>query len=161
MTTHTVSLAQGYALRRATLFDLRALYLLERVIFPRDAYPYLDLTLMFVWPSLINLKIAAPDGSMAGFASCSRGLSRERGWIITLGVARPHQQRGLGGYLLDVCEKRLKRPYVLLTVRESNTPAIRLYQRAGYKVIERKWSYYHDGETGLVMEKRMTLEDDR
>ncbi len=111
---------------------------------------------MFIWPSVINLKIAAPDGSMAGFASCTRGLSRERGWIITLGIAPAHQQRGLGAYLLDVCEKRLKRPVVLLTVREGNTPAVRLYQRAGYQTIERKWGYYRDGETGLVMEKKLS-----
>ena len=150
-----ISLAQGYTLRRATLLDMRALHRLEGVIFPLDAYPYFDLTLMFIWPGVINLKIAAPDGSMAGFASCTRGLSRERGWIITLGIAPAHQQRGLGAYLLDVCEKRLKRPVVLLTVREGNTPAVRLYQRAGYQTIERKWGYYRDGETGLVMEKKL------
>jgi ribosomal-protein-alanine N-acetyltransferase len=152
-----ISLAQGYTLRRATLFDMRALHRLEGVIFPLDAYPYFDLTLMFIWPGVINLKIAAPDGSMAGFASCTRGLSRDRGWIITLGIAPAHQQRGLGAYLLDVCEKRLKRPVVLLTVREGNTPAVRLYQRAGYQTIERKWSYYRDGETGLVMEKKLPI----
>jgi hypothetical protein len=124
VTTHTVSLAEGYTLRRATLLDVRALHCLEAVIFPRDAYPYFDLALMFLWPGIINLKIITPGG-------------------------------GLGGYLLDVCEKRLKRPVVLLTVREGNTPAVRLYQRAGYRTIERKWGYYRDGETGLVMEKRM------
>jgi ribosomal protein S18 acetylase RimI-like enzyme len=134
---------------------MRALHRLERVIFPRDAYPYLDLTLMFVWPGLINLKIVAPDGSMAAFASCSRGLSHERGWIVTLGVNPAHQRRGLGAYLLAICEQRLKRPYMRLTVRESNTPAIRLYERTGYKTIERRWGYYHDGEMGLVMEKRI------
>ena len=155
MTTRTVSLAEGYTLRRATLFDVRALHRLETVIFPRDAYPYFDLTLMFLWAGITNLKITTPDGAMVAFASCSRGLSPERGWIVTLGVAPAHQQRGLGSYLLDMCEKRLKRPVVRLTVREGNTPAIQLYQRAGYKTIERKWGYYRDGETGLVMEKRM------
>jgi hypothetical protein len=90
--TRAVSLAQGYMLRRATLLDMRALHRLERVIFPRDAYPYLDLAALFLWPGVINLKIAGPDGTLAGFASCSRGLLPERGWIITLvtssGVSR-------------------------------------------------------------------------
>jgi ribosomal protein S18 acetylase RimI-like enzyme len=155
VTTPAVSLAHGYTLHRATLLDVRALYRLEAVIFPRDAYPHFDLALMFLWPGIINLKVTTPGGAMAAFASCSRGLSPERGWIITLGVAPDHQERGLGGYLLDMCEKRLKRPVVLLTVREGNNPAIRLYQRAGYQTVERKWGYYRDGETGLVMEKRM------
>jgi ribosomal protein S18 acetylase RimI-like enzyme len=155
----TASLAQGYALRRATLFDLRALHRLEAVIFPRDAYPYLDLALMFLWPGIINIKVVAPDGALAGFASCSRGLSPERGWIITLGVAPTHQRRGLGAYLLTVCEQRLKRPSMRLTVRQGNIPAIRLYERTGYQTIEQRWGYYRDGEAGLIMEKRVESKD--
>ncbi len=158
-TLQPAPLAQGYRLRRATLLDLRALHRLETIIFPRDAYPYLDLGLLFLLPGLFNLKITAPDGSLAGFVSCSRGLSRERGWIITLGVNPAHQRRGLGAYLLAICENRLKRPFMRLTVREGNLPAIRLYERTGYHVIEHRWGYYRDGETGLVMEKRIDLED--
>ena len=66
-----------------------------------------------------------------------------------------HQRRGLGAALLARAEARIGRPCVRLTVRESNQPAIRLYQRAGYAVIERKIGYYRDGEAGLVMEKRI------
>ncbi len=117
-------LPPGYTLRRATLRDLRALYRLERLIFPRDAYPYFDLALLFLTPGVINLKIAAPDGS-------------------------------LGAALLVRAEARIGRPCIRLTVRESNQPAIRLYQRAGYAVIERKIGYNRDGEAGLVMEKRI------
>jgi ribosomal-protein-alanine N-acetyltransferase len=156
--TQAVTLADGYALRRATLLDTRAIHRLHRVIFPRDAYPLLDLGLMQLWPGVINLKIAAPDGSLAGFISGTRGLSPQRGWIIMVGVAPAHQRQGLGAYLLHICEQRLKRPYMRLTVRESNTTAIRLYERTGYMVIDRKWGYYRDGETGLVMEKRVEFE---
>lgn len=149
-------LPPGYVLRRATLLDLRALHRLERVIFPRDAYPYPDLALLFLVPRIINLKIVAPDGSLAGFVSASRGLSYERGWIITLGVAPAHQRRGLGKVLLAAAEARLKRPFVRLTVRESNVPALQLYRRAGYTVIERRPAYYRDGEAGLIMEKQLS-----
>jgi ribosomal protein S18 acetylase RimI-like enzyme len=149
------SLPPGYALRRATLLDLRALHQLERAIFPRDAYPTFDLALLFLTPGVINLKIAAPDGSLAAFVCLTRGLARDRAWIVTLGVSPAHQRRGLGAALLARAEARLGRPCVRLTVRESNQPAIRLYQRAGYAVIERKIGYYRDGEAGLVMEKRI------
>jgi ribosomal protein S18 acetylase RimI-like enzyme len=150
-----VSLTRGYVLHRATLLDLRALRRLERVIFPRDAYPYVDLALLFLWPGVVNLKIAAPDGTMAGFVSATRGLASQRAWIITLGVAPAHQRHGLGAYLLATAEERIGRPFMRLTVRQGNLTAIRLYERTGYTVIERKWGYYHDGETGLVMEKRV------
>jgi ribosomal protein S18 acetylase RimI-like enzyme len=151
--SQTVFLTQGYALRRATLLDLRAIYRLERVIFPRDAYPYLDLCLMFLWPGVINVKIVAPDGSLAGFLSGTRALTQDRGWIITVGVAPSHQRRGLGAFLLATAERRLNRSYVRLTVRESNMPAIRLYTRTGYVTVERRIGYYRDGEAGLIMEK--------
>jgi ribosomal-protein-alanine N-acetyltransferase len=149
------TLAQGYVLRRSTLFDLRPLHRLEQVIFPRDAYPYFDLSLLFLWPSVLNLKVSAPDGSLAGFVSSTRGLAQDRAWIITLGVAPEHQRQGLGGFLLATAEQRLKRPFVRLTVRQGNLPALQLYERTGYVVIERKYGYYRDGETGLVMEKNM------
>jgi ribosomal protein S18 acetylase RimI-like enzyme len=148
-------LAGGYALRRATLFDILAVRRLERVIFPRDAYPYFDLALLFLWPGVLNLKATAPDGSLAGLVSATRGLTRDRAWIITLGVGPAHQRRGLGTVLLATAEQRLGRPNVRLTVRAGNTPAIRLYERTGYTVIGHKYGYYHDGETGLVMEKRL------
>ena len=148
-------LPPGYALRRATLLDLRAVHQLERVIFPYDAYPYFDLALLLLTPGVINLKIAAPDGSLAAFVCVTRGLARDRAWIVTLGVSPSHQGRGLGAALMARAEARIGRPCVRLTVRESNQPAIRLYQRIGYAVIERRPGYYRDGEAGLVMEKRI------
>jgi ribosomal-protein-alanine N-acetyltransferase len=156
VTTSRSELQQrGFALRRATLFDIRAVHRLERVIFPRDAYSYLDLALVFLVPGIINLKIVDPDGQLAGFVSGIRAqFTRDRSWIITIGVALAHQRRGLGSWLLVAAEARLKRPCVRLTVREGNLPAVRMYERAGYRVVERKRGYYRDGEAGLIMEKR-------
>jgi ribosomal-protein-alanine N-acetyltransferase len=145
--------AAGYAIRRATLFDLRAVHRLELAVFPRDAYPYFDLALLFVWPGIVNLKAVAPDGSLAGFASGTRARMRRHGWIITLGVDPAHQRRGVGRWLLAASEERLNKPCTRLTVRAGNIAAITLYRHSGYAVIEHKPYYYHDGETGLVMEK--------
>ncbi len=90
----------GYRLCRATVFDVRAVYRLERAIFPLDAYPYLDLILLFFWPGIINMKVVAPDGSLAGFVSATRNFLRPRGWIITIGVSLSHRRRGLGRLML-------------------------------------------------------------
>ncbi len=148
-------LPEGYRIKRATLLDLRAVHDLERRIFPRDAYPYADLVLLFLWPSVINLKLVARDGSLAGFVSSIRAPLRQRGWIITLGIHPSHQRRGLGAALLARAERRLKEPHVRLTVREGNVPALTLYRHTGYTIIERRPGYYRDGETGLVMEKEI------
>jgi ribosomal protein S18 acetylase RimI-like enzyme len=146
---------RGYRLGRATVLDVRAVHQLERVIFPKDAYPYPDLILLFFWPGLINLKAVAPDGSLAGFVCAGQMPLQTVGWIITLGVDPAHQQRGLGRALLLRAEQRLKGTHVRLTVRESNAPAITLYRHTGYQVIDHKYGYYRDHETGLIMEKRL------
>jgi ribosomal protein S18 acetylase RimI-like enzyme len=147
----------GCTLRRATLLDISTVHRLEHVIFPRDAYPYFDLILLFLWPGVRNLKAVAPDGTLIGFVSGTRPFFRKIGWIITLGVAPAHQRRGVGGYLLAACEQGLKAARVRLTVRAGNNAAIALYRDSGYEVIERKLFYYRDGETGLVMEKCLDL----
>lgn len=148
--------ARGYVIRRATLFDLRAVHRLEQAIFPRDAYPYFDLGLLFVLPRIRNLKVVAPDGSLAGFVSVGAALaSPDTQWIITIGIDRAHQRRGLGEWLLGVAEQCFsRRPCTRLTVRESNLPAVRLYEKTGYIHVSRKPAYYLDGEAGLIMEKR-------
>jgi len=151
--------AQGYTLRRASLLDLRRIYRLERVIFPRDAYPYPDLALLLLLPIVLNMKIVAPDGTLAGFVSATRVPTRRVSWIVTIGVAPAHQRRGLGAWLLASTERRTGKPIIRLTVREGNHPAIRLYRRSGYTTVNRKIGYYRDGETGLVMEKRIDQEN--
>lgn len=143
-------------LHRATVLDVRAVHHLEQVIFPRDVYPYLDLLTLFLWPGIVNLKITAPDGSLAGFVSGIRALRPTHAWIITIGTARAHQRQGLGTFMLHTIEQRMGRPAMRLTVREGNQPAIRLYQHTGYTTIQRKAGYYRDGEAGLVMEKPVT-----
>ncbi len=147
--------AQGYRIRRVTLRDLRAVHALEQVIFPLDAYPYLDLTLLFIWPGTLNLKATAPDGSLAGFVAGSRHVWSSTAWIITLGVHPAHQNKGVGRWLLLTAEQRMHKPTVRLTVRASNAPAITLYRHTGYAIIQRKPGYYRDNETGLVMEKEL------
>lgn len=148
--------ALGYRLERATLLDLRAIHRLEQIIFPLDAYTYPDLAVLFLFPGMRNLKAVAPDGSLAGFVSAGPARVRRRGWIITIGVAPDHRRRGIGRWLLHTAEQRLGRPEMRLTVRASNAPAITLYKRAGYTVIERKPGYYRNGETGLVMERKLS-----
>lgn len=151
----SAELPGGYAIQRATLLDLRAVHRLEQIIFPQDAYPYADLLLLFMWPGILNLKAVAPDGSLAGFVSATRGHLSPRCWIITLGVRPAHQRRGLGASLLAAVEQRVRKSAVRLTVRAGNAPAIRLYHRTGYTVIERRPGYYRDGEAGLIMEKQV------
>lgn len=42
---------------------------------------------------------------------------------------------------------------VVLEVRKSNIPAIKLYEGMGFKVAGERPKYYKDGETALIMVK--------
>jgi ribosomal protein S18 acetylase RimI-like enzyme len=42
-----------------------------------------------------------------------------------------------------------------LEVRASNSHAIRLYDQAGYRVLQRVENYYPDGEAAIRMEKKL------
>lgn len=148
--------AHDYRVVGASLFDSRCVHRLEKEIFPKDAFPTVEIAILMLLPRIVNLKVVAPDGALAGFASGSKSFyPRQPGWIITIGIATAHQRRGLGRLLLRCCEQRLGTKSVRLTVRASNTPAITLYENTGYTHIKRLKAYYPDGEDGLIMEKNL------
>lgn len=65
--------------------------------------------------------------------------------ILSVAVARTSRSRGLAGRLLDLHLRRLAglgAHAVFLEVDEHNTPAIRLYDRAGFREVARRPNYY-------------------
>src|SRR5258706_9532372 len=128
-----VEAPEGYSVTPATIRDVHAIRRLEQVVFPVDAYTYLSLTSLLMWPGGANFKAADANGNLVGFVAGSPTWATQTDWIVTLGVHPRHQRRGLGQALLFTCEESLSLPTIALTVRLSNEPAIRLYEAAGYK----------------------------
>jgi ribosomal-protein-alanine N-acetyltransferase len=67
--------------------------------------------------------------------------------ILSVAVAGSAQGRGLGGKLLHLHLRRLAGLGIrtaFLEVGENNTPAIRLYNRAGFEQVSRRPGYYQD-----------------
>lgn len=142
------------SVRGASIFDIPAVYQLERQVFPFDAYPYLDLSLLFLIPNMVNLKAVNIANDLIGYVCGARAwLPFRPGWIVTLAVASDYQRQGIGQQLLAECETRLASSRVRLTVRKTNDPAIQLYEKSGYTHIATKSRYYHNGEDGLIMQK--------
>lgn len=147
---------EDYTLLGANLLDINGVHRLEREIFPRDAYSRLELALQFLIPWSRNYKIVDAADQIVGFCSTlSNLIPGKPAWIMTLGIARAHQRKGLGGWLLAFAESQLRAGRVRLTVRAGNTPAITLYRNADYIHMRRIQRYYSGGEDGLVMEKRL------
>jgi ribosomal protein S18 acetylase RimI-like enzyme len=98
---------------------------------------------------------AVVDHAMVGFIAGDIRDGNHLGWITTLAVLPEYQGRGIGGSLLEVCEKQINAPVIRLNVRISNHGAIRLYRRYGYEQVSIWPGYYHDGEDAFILEKKV------
>ena len=89
-----------------------------------------------------------------GFSHLKRlGLSR-KGHIGSVAVRDGHRGRGVGSLLMQKAQEAMTAKGATesyLEVRVSNTEAIALYQKLGYKTAGRLEAYYKDGEAALVM----------
>ena len=143
---------------RATWCDVRALVQLDRRCFrPIDVYAWYELWQMCIWPCLIALK-ALQDDRLVGFIAGDPRRHEGHTIIVTLAVDPDYQRRGIGERLLREVEARAPRgvPRVQLMVRQSNLPALHLYSKLNYTIVETWPRYYEDGEDAYVMEKALT-----
>ena len=147
--------SRDYLIEPAAWRDLKALDGLEKSCFGEDAWSLLELLGLLVFPGVVRLK-AAVDGAMVGFIAGDPRRNEKTGWILTLGVLPDRRRHGIAEALLSECEQNMGMPLVKLTVRRGNVPAIHLYEKLGYTQVDIWSRYYHNGEDGLVLEKKLT-----
>lgn len=71
--------------------------------------------------------------------------------IIKVGVGEEYRGRGLGKLLIEKAFESIKVD-LMLEVRESNSSAIKLYEKIGFKKIGLRKGYYGDtGEDALIL----------
>ena len=154
---NTSSEAPSYQILAASWRDLGNLRRLEKICFPEDAWPLLDLIGVLSLPKVVRLKAVLIDPSaadqMIGFVAGDR-RSSALGWIATIGVLPEYRRRGVAAALLAACEAQLAVARIRLSVRLGNTSAIQLYEGFGYQRVDIWPEYYQDGTDALVFEKR-------
>src|SRR5512139_1396731 len=146
---------------RATWRDVRALVILDRRCFkPLDAYAWYEFLNLCAWPGLITLK-AVHEGRIVGFISGDPRRHEGHTIIVTIAVDPDYQRRGIGERLMREVETRSPRsvPRLQLMVRTSNRPALHLYRKLNYTIVETWPRYYEDGEDAYVMEKTLLPPD--
>ncbi len=134
--------------------DLGALRQIEKICFPEDAWPLLDLIGVLSLPNVIRLK-AVIDEQMIGFVAGDKKLG-DPSWIATIGVLPEYRRQGIASALLQECETLLNAFRIRLSVRLGNTGAIRLYEDFGYQRVDIWPKYYQDGTDALVFEKKIS-----
>jgi ribosomal-protein-alanine N-acetyltransferase len=143
---------------RATWRDVRALVQLDRRCFkPVDQFGWYEFLSLCVWPGVIALK-AIDSNQIVGFIAGDPRRHEGHTIITTIGVDPAYQRRGIGERLLREVEARSARsvPRLQLMVRQSNLPALHLYRKLNYAIVETWPRYYEDGEDAYVMEKALT-----
>lgn len=77
--------------------------------------------------------------------------------IVDIIVKEEERHKGIASCLMDYMLSDLKDSVKLLTleVRKSNTPAIELYKKFGFEVVNIREKYYGDGEDAYLMGRRI------
>ena len=96
---------------------------------------------------------ALMDGVVAGYCGCTYVLDEAE--ITNVAVEEEYRGKGMGHLLVTELVKRCSKKginHILLEVRSSNQPAIRLYQKAGFAAESvRKNFYEQPKEDAIVM----------
>ena len=152
-TTNPAQSDTSISIETSSLRDLNDLRKIERVSFPLDAWPLLDLISVLTYRGGVRRK-AVKHNQMVGFIPGDVRRSEGLAWIATLAVLPEYRGQGIGSALLVACEAQIPLSRIRLCVRPSNLEAIRLYERLGYTRVGEWTKYYQDGESALVMEKK-------
>ena len=103
-----------------------------------DAASYLD----------YQCVVAEQDGGIVGFV-VSRATAPDEHEILNLAIEPDYRRRGIARALL---RESMKSGAWFLEVRESNLPAIRLYESLGFRPVGQRKNYYFDPrEPAIVM----------
>jgi len=94
--------------------------------------------------------LVAANGQVAGFIVI-REIGPQEYEILNLAVAPDVRQRGVAGMLLEFILQAHPGTW-FLELRESNFPALKLYEKAGFTSIAKRSAYYSDSrESAIVM----------
>ncbi len=147
----------GIQIRDFRPTDLEAAYELDQRCFERDiAYTRGQIRAFLARPGAVGL-IAESGGRLSGFAIGETAGSRAH--IVTIDVDASDRRRGAGKQLLAELLRRLATEgsrEARLEVDLRNAPAIRFYERMGFREKRRLSDYYGPGLDGLRMVRALS-----
>jgi len=132
--------------------DIATVQNIEREIFP-SPWPKNAYATELSQNRQASYIVLRQDGQLVGYAGVWRVAHEAH--VTTIGVRARDQGKGYGKALFAALVQRayeMGARWVTLEVRSANLPAMRLYERFGFKVIGRRRGYYTDnGEDAVIM----------
>lgn len=153
--TTTVADQPSIRTREAVRADLLSVFRIEKASFPQP-WPYRAFERFLGEPGFL----VADTGEVVGYvvADATPNHGRPLGHLKDIAVDPAHRGRGVGALLLERTIESMRRRQagsVKLEVRESNEPALSLYQRFGFVHRNTSPGYYADGEDALVLVREL------
>ena len=148
-TENSILSTPALTLRRLTYADLPAVLALERRSFPAP-WSLAMFVLELSKPSGVCLAAETEEG-LVGYLVCSRYADI---WhLMNVAVDEPRRRRGIASALVEeMLELAGRDQRYTLEVRISNSGAIAMYERLGFRPAGRRLRYYHDNnEDALIM----------
>lgn len=109
---------------------------------------------MFVYLTYCNDLLVADIGNKVVGYVVTMDVDKTTGKIVSIAVRKEFRRHGIGEALLREAIKRLRargKKKVALEVRVSNEPALELYKKLGFKIVDTIPGYYSDGEDAYYM----------
>lgn len=144
--------------------DIAQVIYVNRMTLPENYSKYTFLSLLRAYPDLFYVAIDEREERVIGYImnKIDTGYSLfqkdekiiQKGHVFSIGVLKEYRKRGIASALLALgFAAMIKRGVeeIFLEVRESNTPAIKLYEKFSMKIIDKIPYYYADGEAAYLM----------
>jgi len=151
-----------FIVREATIKDLNDVITINRKVLPENYPSWFFVEHLEQFPKAFI--VAEIGGRVVGYvmsrveygwSNLTKGKPVRKGHIVSIGVLPEARRLGIATVMMLRAMKAMKVYYgaaeVYLEVRVSNTPAISLYEKLGYKVAGRIPKYYSDGEDAYLM----------
>jgi len=157
-----------FTLRPFKLADLEQVTNINRVCLPENYTNFFFMDLYERFPE--TFIVAEESGEAIGYIMCriEMGLSSfqrlgiaKKGHVISIAVLPEYRRQGVGYALVKEAMRAMlhsKTKECFLEVRVSNTPAVNLYKKMGFKIIRTIGGYYADGEDAYVVSIKLPFE---
>ena len=139
------------AIKKVQKTDIPLISELEKLCFGE---PWSEKTLTYFFENGAYIAICSLENTQVGYAILDLA-SPDFAEIMRIATLPSHRGKGYSNTLMEALiktAKESKKDKILLEVRQSNAPAIALYEKFGFKTDGVRKNYYHSPtENGILM----------